>query len=1104
MEREENENQQSLQSSIFSGIRRQHASASPDIDPKLEALLEEVIEELNECFHQGQRPALDDYLHKYPQLAEPLQRSFEVLTLLYTFRDPQPQDRSLPPVNSPSDLNPLDPNSSRPLSEVPLGQLGEFRLLRQIGRGGMGIVYEAEQISLGRRVAIKTLPLAAMLDPKQLQRFQNEARAAAMLDHPHIVGVYSVGTDRGVYFYAMQYIDGRTLSELINELRDQEGIDAFLPVGPSLTQSLKGPLTNRSFTSQRNDRVHLTSSDASTVAAVAMESTLESSKPSSSTGTVDRSYFQTVARLGIQAAQALEHAHQFGIIHRDIKPSNLMVNSQGHLWITDFGLAQIESAAELTMTGDLLGTLRYMSPEQAQGNHRELGHRSDIYSLGATLYEMLSLRPVVLERRRAHILREILEGEPKPLRSWNPSIPRDLETIVHKALGKHPSERYSSAQELADDLKRFLDDQPIRARRPSLADRMGKWTRRHRAGVMTAVALSLVVIITAGGFKLHADQRLRDVAEAIRTSITATRTAIEADDLKLAGRKLAEAEGKLGTAEFKLPELAGTIHELRSQLEKREQDIERFEQLIMLAHKAQEILTHTASLEGEEDADRALSVLVSSYGRNNTRIDQALKRGSQAGSIAAILADEAWLKDSMLSETQKQTLRATVYETLLRLAEFGIRWNKHRSEQRVRDSLSYLELASEFHPPTRAFYWVRSECYRFLENDDAAKADRQSFEKMPASFAWDHYLPSDSFDLQDDVKEALRPYRAALMLQPDDYNTLYLLAEHLSKLGQFEESVLAYRACIALRPLVSNHYFQCAVSLAKLKRFEEAEQLLVNAVNRIKRELGDLHPETGHALRYHGFFSIDFLRNYDTAIADHLEALEITRKTVGENHEEYADRLWFIGIMYRDNHQYAEAEPVFIEAREFYRRHFGEDHMEYAICTADLGVLYFLMNRLEEAEPLVRESLAIHRRAPRDRHFNSLLVLADQLSKQEQFEDSVSVYHACIDLRPLVSHHYYHCAISLAKLQRFEEAEQLLTNAIKRIRQELGNLHPETIHALKHLGSWYSSELENYEAAETVLEEALEIRKALSGKDHPDTKEIMQTLLSLRSTRNGD
>jgi serine/threonine protein kinase len=463
-----------------------------------DVLMGQVVEDFLDRLNRGEQPEVDSYVERYPQLASVLGQMLPALELM---RD------------AGADLaSASDASSSPPLLA---GCLGDFRILREIGRGGMGIVYEAEQISLGRRVALKVLPFAAALDAKQLQRFKNEAHAAAHLQHTNIVPVYYVGCERGVHFYAMQLVEGQTLAALIRELRQQEGRksrDSRIedrgsksdglptpPKGPTegfseLTgsyQSLgespagmeKKPFTTREAPTTIEDRV----------------STTDTIPPQSRSSVFDsRSspFFGTVANLGIQAAEALEHAHQLGVTHRDIKPANLMVDARGNLWITDFGLAQCQGGCELTMSGDLLGTLRYMSPEQALGQRLALDHRTDLYSLGATLYELLTLEPAFPGEDRQALLRQIACEEPRRLRKLNKAIPAELETIVLKVLEKSPDDRYATAQELADDLRCFLEDKPIRARRPSIPARVRKWSWRHR-GVVSATALTAVLVMSA-------------------------------------------------------------------------------------------------------------------------------------------------------------------------------------------------------------------------------------------------------------------------------------------------------------------------------------------------------------------------------------------------------------------------------------------------------------------------------------------------------------------------------------------------------------------------------------------------------------------------------
>ena len=432
-------------------------------DPRVIAALDEYLAALE----AGQKPDRRGFLSRYAEIAGALGECLDGMEALHEANSSSRQ---------------AGPRWSARDEWHPGASLGDFRILREIGRGGMGVVYEAEQISLGRRIALKVLPFALTLDPKQLQRFKNEARAAAQLHHQHIVPVYYVGSERGVHFYAMQYIEGQSLAEVIRELRQLAERDGA-PAPPTAAGRL--PESTCPYVSA--------SQAAAADTAAEPVSALATAYSTGGTG-----FFRSVARLGIQTAEALEHAHEYGVVHRDIKPANVLVDAHGHAWITDFGLAQFQTDAGLTQTGDLLGTLRYMSPEQAGGGRALLDLRTDVYSLGATLYELLTLRPPFDGADRQTLLRQILHDEPPAPRSLRKSIPVELETIVLKALAKLPAERYATARDLADDLGRFLHDQPIQARRPSVFERATKWTRRHRSVFMSAVAALLLTVAGLG------------------------------------------------------------------------------------------------------------------------------------------------------------------------------------------------------------------------------------------------------------------------------------------------------------------------------------------------------------------------------------------------------------------------------------------------------------------------------------------------------------------------------------------------------------------------------------------------------------------------------
>jgi serine/threonine protein kinase len=411
--------------------------------------VDRLAEEFVQRYRLGERPAISEYTEKYPELAGELQEILAALVLIEEHGraqvEPGPESVSHAQADSPAPV-----------------QLGDYRVLREIGRGGMGVVYEAVQESLGRHVALKVLPSHALLDGVRLKRFQHEAQAAARLHHTNIVPIFGVGTVEGVHFYAMQFIQGRGLDEVISELRQLKH------------QERKGsPLTVIEGDGSPAQLASASGGNLSTI----------SDTPR---------FYRSVAALGAQVAEALDHAHRHGVLHRDIKPSNLLLDAAGAVWITDFGLAKADGTEELTHSGDLVGTLRYMAPEQMRGKGDA---RADIYSLGSTLYELVTLRPAFDAPDRAALIRQIVQDEPARPRKLDARIPRDLETIVLKAMAHDPASRYATAAEMAADLRRFLDDKPIAARPVGLPERLWRWCVRRPAlaGLAGGLLLSLTV-----------------------------------------------------------------------------------------------------------------------------------------------------------------------------------------------------------------------------------------------------------------------------------------------------------------------------------------------------------------------------------------------------------------------------------------------------------------------------------------------------------------------------------------------------------------------------------------------------------------------------------
>jgi serine/threonine protein kinase len=529
-------------------------------EPDREERLNEALLAYVEARQAGQDPDRGQFLASHADLRGELEEFFaghdEVERLAVALRE--------------GGQRRVQPRTAASESAPGVGELGDFRLLREIGRGGMGVVYEAEQISLRRRVALKVLPFAAALDPRQLQRFKNEALAAAHLRHENIVPVYMVGEERGVHYYAMQFIEGRSLAELIAELRSQT---ADWP---------------RHSAAGRPE--------------LAMTSTSPAAILSTERSSGSRRYYDWVASQGRQAALALDHAHAVGVVHRDVKPANLLLDTSGRVWIADFGLAQMAGDAGLTATGEMLGTLRYASPEQVSARQGVVDHRSDVYSLGATLYELLTLRPIFEGRDRNELLRQIADDEPRRPHSLHASTPRELETVVLKALRKEPSERYPTARALADDLQRFLDDQPVLARRPTAAERLRKLARRHPSLVGAAAVVlillsagSLLSTLLIGRAQQNAEEayrRERQRAEEAESRFRLARRSVD-EMFRISQEELADRPGLEGLRKRLLGSVLAYYQEF---LEQRRDDPEALADLLDAKQRVEKILADLAVL----------------------------------------------------------------------------------------------------------------------------------------------------------------------------------------------------------------------------------------------------------------------------------------------------------------------------------------------------------------------------------------------------------------------------------------------------------------------------------------------------------------------------
>lgn len=423
---------------------------------ELQIRIDEIADDFLKERRDGLAPKIDDYIKSNSDIAEPLRDFLKMILMVDDCAGESDfQSANQPRINEGTDDFPTIP---------------DYEIIREVGRGGMGIVYEAQQLSLDRTVALKLLPASLFNHPQAIDRFELEAKSAAKLHHSHIVPVFDVGRQEKNRYYTMQFIEGQSLDHVIESIRTLKDASAADKKSAGLSETVK----------------------------MGLSTTTAGRKP----------FYRNVATLGQRVASALDYAHENGVVHRDIKPANLMLDPENSVWIMDFGLAKTEES-DLTHTGDVVGTIRYMSPERFAG---QCDQRSDIYSLGMTLYELLSQRSAFGEINRLELIQAIKSDEPESLRKTDRQIPRDLETIVEKAINKDPRRRYATAGELSSDLQRFVNGQPIRARRVGSVERLWLWARKHKALAASLSALAILLMATSIGSVVAAFY-FRDLAD---------------------------------------------------------------------------------------------------------------------------------------------------------------------------------------------------------------------------------------------------------------------------------------------------------------------------------------------------------------------------------------------------------------------------------------------------------------------------------------------------------------------------------------------------------------------------------------------------------------
>jgi serine/threonine protein kinase/predicted Zn-dependent protease len=713
----------------------------------------------------------------------------------------------------------------RPPGEPEPTRLGDFELLRELGRGGMGIVYEARQISLKRRVALKVLPPALGMSAQAKQRFEREAQAAAKLHHTNIVPVHAIGEHDGHHFYAMDLIDGQSLDHVLRDMVD-EGSNPLMEA--TVTQTV---------TELRPQRAARSSQDQATTSL-------------SDTVAGGREWFDTVAKLVADVADALHYAHGRGVIHRDIKPANLMLSREGHLSITDFGLARLLEEPGMTVSGSFLGTPAYMAPEQIAAGRINVDHRADIYSLGAVLYEMLTMQRPFGGQSREQVLAAVMTKDPPPPRRFNGKIPVDLETICLKALEKDVDRRYATAGEMAQDLRQYLQGGLIAARRAGIHRRAWKSIRRHPV-TATATAVSIVAVAVIASLTLTLTSR---------TTTEAALRAVADADLMLERGDYSQGLERTEEALELVPGLA-------------QARIVRARLLLQL-RRDEEVIAEVQTVLAENPNDWTAHAILAFVGKKANRpaipVEQHLAAVER---LAPESADVYYLRGIL--------------------------------EKSNTEAVELLTRALELDPAHTWAILERNIRYQTLRNVKAAMADAERMIAIRRQSGRGWRMLGGSYKQQWKFDDALAAYDRAVELDPNDFNNYQERGRLHAHFSRYEDAIADYDRAIELYPHPAiyrdradiynaiGRYDEAVADARKALEFNPDDRLafryLLSALLRLDRKKAVLQFIDEWRSRTEGWRDrearvwsyIDIadylrrLREYDQALADATRAIEI-------------------------------------------------------------------------------------------------------------------------------------------------------------------------------------------------------------------------------------
>ena len=888
--------------------------------------LDEIVAKYLRAIENGEKPNRDDLLARHPALVDEL-REF--------FADHDRMARLAQPLCEPTLAHPASLAAER------IRYFGDYEILEEIARGGMGVVFKARQVSLNRVVAIKMILSGQLASPENVERFHTEAEAAAKLDHPGIVPIYEVGQHEGQHYFSMGYVEGQSLSARVTE----------------------GPLPARE-----------------------------------------------AAEIVRAIAQAVQYAHDQGVIHRDLKPGNILLDRLGKPRITDFGLAKLtESGSDLTGTGQILGTPGYMPPEQAAAQVSAVGRLSDIYSLGAILYCLLTGRPPFQAASAIETLRQVQEQDPLAPRQLNPAIPLDLDTIALKCLEKSPTRRYASAQQVADELGRFADGRPIVARPIGTTARLVRWCRRKPAVaalsaasiVATAIAIGVLLVSRAAvnsalNDKIAAFEKLQIEERKVREALAAKTAALEREQMALLGQQSAVRHERMAREDevaqrLEVERQKSLVEEQRDRAiaaertAKEEKEFARESQADTEAFS--DFLVHDVlSVARPEKVQGGLGVNITvaqALEAAESKLEQRFKGRPLAEAIArdamgktfrnldkAALAEKhlrraVELREQELGPDDPQTLdsRNSLGVALMYLGRAAEALELHIETQR-----RFLATLGEDHQETLMNMSNLAEAYRKAGMiDKAMPLLEQSFEKMEAKLGPDH--PETvrcmsnlglAYQQNGKLEMALALLERALQKREAEFGL-----NHSKTLSSMNNLASAYHSA---------------------GRIDESLQLHDQALQRQIAALGPDHLDVltsmnNLATTYHSAGRID------RAVELHQRVLARLKAKLGVDHSYTLGSMMNLGSSFQSAGKADQAEPLFREAIAGWRRLPGDHQARILQCQRCLAACYVDLPQLEKGETVWRELVALGKAQPgppSSQYASDLASLAQNLLRQNK------------------------------------------------------------------------------------------------------------------------